>query len=326
MLRFATIGTNFIVDDILLYIKEMPYLEYISAYSRNAETGRAFAEKHGAKRFDTDLMALATANDIDGVYIASPNAFHYEQALLMLQHKKHVLCEKTITTNAKELSHLLQTAEENNVIIIEAVRDIYDPAFTFIGEQLPKLGKIRKANFQYCNYSSRYTNFRNGIIQNAFNPDLSNGALMDIGVYCVHPMIHLFGKPEKIMANSIFLSNGVEGAGMAIFSYGDMQGQVEYSKISTTHTPSQIQGEEATMTIMEIVDARKIKIMYRDGRLEEYSLDKPKHNLKYAVEEWAEMIATGKRPVARNEISLLTLQAMDEIRQQCGIIFPADKK
>ncbi len=326
MIRFATIGTNFIVDDVLLYAKAMPDLEYVSAYSRTSEISRAFAAKHNAKRFDTDLLAIATAEDIDGVYIASPNALHYEQALLMLQHKKHVLCEKTITTNAKELAHLFAIAEENNVVIMEAVRCVYDPAFDFIAEQLPKLGKIRKANFQYCTYSSRYDDFQKGIIQNAFNPDLSNGALMDIGVYCIHPMVQLFGKPKKILANSIFLENGVEGAGTALFSYDHMQGAIEYSKISTTHTPSQIQGEAATMTIMEIADAREIKIIYRDGRVEEYTIDKPKHNLKYAVEEWISMISENKKPTARNAVSMLTLEAMDEIRRQCGIVFPADQK
>ena len=70
-------------------------------------------------------------------------------------------------------------------------------------------GTIRRISFQYAKYSSRYDKFKEGIIENAFNPAFSNGALMDIGVYCVHPLVRLFGMPKKIIADSLLLSNGV---------------------------------------------------------------------------------------------------------------------
>ena len=86
-------------------------------YSRNRETAEAFCGKHGAGRWCTDLMEVAEAEDVDAVYIASPNSLHYEQAALMLSHGKHVLCEKTITSNEAELKELIRLAGENGTVL-----------------------------------------------------------------------------------------------------------------------------------------------------------------------------------------------------------------
>ena len=89
-----------------------------------------------------------------------------------------------------------------------------------------QLGQIRRAVFQYCQYSARYDGFKHGIIENAFNPALSNAALMDIGVYCIHPMVLLFGKPRQILASGIFLPNHLDGAGTVLIDYGSRLGEV----------------------------------------------------------------------------------------------------
>lgn len=155
------------------------------------------------------------------------------------------------------------------------MRSVFDDGFIAIKKNIHKLGKIRKVNFQFCQYSSRYDNFKNGIIENAFDPKFSNGALMDIGVYCIYPMVHLFGMTDKISSSATILNNGIDGAGTILFSYKDMQGEMIYSKISNSYIHSQIQGEDATMLIDEIADTRKIGIINRNGEKEDIFIDKP---------------------------------------------------
>lgn len=92
---------------------------------------------------------------------------------------------------------MIQAAKENQVVFMEAMKSVHTPGFKAMKEHLPKLGTVRRATIQYCQYSSRYDKFKNGIIENAFKPELSNGAIMDIGVYCVHFLAALFGMPEK---------------------------------------------------------------------------------------------------------------------------------
>lgn len=326
MVRFATIGTNVIVDVFLECAREVGGLEYVSAYSRTEETAQAFAKKHNAKRYDTDLEKLAKADDIDGVYIASPNSLHYEQAILMLKNKKHVLCEKIIASNEKELQEMLKTAKENGVIILEAMRSVFDIGFQAIVDNMHKLGTIRRASFQYCQYSSRYDKFKEGIIENAFDPKFSNGALTDIGVYCVYPMVHIFGMPNKILSDAIILKDSIDGAGTILFSYDDMQGEMMYSKISNSYIGSQIQGEKATMSIKEIANPKELTITYNDGEVEKIVIEKPRHNLGYEITKWCEFIEEKIEPKKYNESSVMTLKVVDEVRKQLNIVFPADNK
>ena len=74
-------------------------------------------------------MEAAEAKDVDAVYIASPNSLHYEQAALMLSHGKHVLCEKTITSNEAELKELIRLAGENRTVLMEAMRSVHEEGF-----------------------------------------------------------------------------------------------------------------------------------------------------------------------------------------------------
>jgi predicted dehydrogenase len=77
----------------------------------------------------------------------------------------------------KELEKMLKAAEDNGVILLEAMRSVFDLGFKAIEDNINKLGAIRRITFQYCQYSSRYDNFKKGIIENAFNPIFSNGYL-----------------------------------------------------------------------------------------------------------------------------------------------------
>ncbi len=327
MIRYATVGTNFIVEWFLKAAAVCPELHYSVAYSRSEETAREFAARYGAGRYVTSLQELAEAKDVDAVYVASPNSLHFEQAALFLSHKKHVLCEKTITSNQEELGRLLAIARENGVIIMEALRSVFLPSFDLIKENLGQLGKIRRVSLQYGKYSSRYDKFRQGIVENAFNPAFSNGALMDIGVYCVHELVKLFGRPERILADSILLENGVDGAGTILAHYEGMQAELLYSKISDNRLPSQIQGEEGTMVIREdLTNPTVIEIWHRDGSKEELVCKGVEDPMLPEVREWLRLMEQCGSAEVHNQYSVMELEIMDEVRRQLGIVFPADKE
>lgn len=324
MVGFATIGTNFVVEWFLEAAKQCPELHYISAYSRRKETAEAFAHKYGAEGFCTTLEEIADNDKISAVYIASPNSLHFQQARLLLEAGKHVLCEKTITSNRRELEALLALARKNGVTILEAMRPIFDPGFHLIEQTLPKLGKIRRVTFQYGKYSSRYDRFKQGVIENAFNPAFSNGALTDIGVYCIHSLVRLFGMPEHVIARGIFLGNGVDGAGTILASYEGMQAELLYSKISDNRIPSQIQGEEGTLVIYELPSPFRIELYNRQGEKKVLWLREDRMNMEYEQQEWVRIIQGEASQEAYNRCSVMEMQMIDEAKKQMGIVFPAD--
>ena len=231
---------------------------------------------------------------------------------------------------------------DNNVSgtikLLEAMRSVFSPGFAAIRSLLPVLGTIRQIDFSFCKYSSRYDHFKEGITENAFHPALSNAALMDIGVYCVHPLVSLFGMPASIQSSSIFLSNGFEGAGTVLLQYTDMQATLRYSKISDSYLPSQIQGEAATLLIDKIQDPQQLTLLFRDGHTENPNIPAVSNNMVYEAAEFARLIDQLQQALENDstdgipslirhswlKASCLELEIMDTVRRQQKILFPAD--
>lgn len=321
MVRFGVVGTGFICDEFMEAAAQVPEFSLTAWYSRDRERGERFAEKYGAGAVYTELEELASSKLVDAVYIASPNSIHCEQSILMMEHGKHVICEKPVSSNEEELNRMLAAAKENGVVLLEAMRPVFDPGFAMIERLLGRLGTLRRATFQYGKYSSRYDRFRQGQVLNAFNPALSNAAVMDIGVYCIHALVKLFGMPKDLQAQSIFLENGMEGAGTILADYGSMQAELIYSKITDNVLPSQIEGEDGTMVIREIPDTVEILLYPRNGEMERYAIDKNPNNMVYEIREFISLITESRSASLHNRYSRMEMQMMDAVRRKAGIRF-----
>ena len=148
---------------------------------------------------------------------------------------------------------------------------------------------------------------------------------MDIGSYCIHFLASLFGKPEKILADSLFLENGVDGAGSVIASYDDKQAEIIYSKITDSKLPTQIQGENGCMIIEQCPIIKKITIYYRNGETEELQFDKRDNQMIYETKDFIRLIKEHKVDHQFLRASEIEMDITDEVRRQTGIVFPADK-
>ena len=293
--------------------------------SRHIDNAKAFAREHDIPRYYDSYEALVNVPDVEAVYVATPNSLHYENCRLCLEHGKHVLCEKPMASNLEQAQEMFAEAEKQNLILLEGMRSIYAPSFQKMIPYMETLGTIRRATLQYCQYSSRYDNYKRGIVENAFKPELSNGALMDIGVYVVSCMIRLFGAPKSIKASGVKLHNGVDGAGTILMEYPDMIGEAIYSKITDSAMPSQIQGEDASMLIQEIENVKDLRIV-RKGVVQSIHFEQSDNILNYETQEFIKMIKTGMGWEKSKEITLETMKVLDEARKQLHIVFPADKK
>ena len=325
MIRFGMIGTGKIAEKFWQANRYGKDFELTAVYSRTLERARQFGFQKGQLQYFDDLEAFANSDCIDAVYVASPNCCHYEQVMTLLKAGKHVLCEKPMASNLEQAQEMFAEAEKQNLILLEGMRSIYAPSFQKMIPYMETLGTIRRATLQYCQYSSRYDNYKRGIVENAFKPELSNGALMDIGVYVVSCMIRLFGAPKSIKASGVKLHNGVDGAGTILMEYPDMIGEAIYSKITDSAMPSQIQCEDASMLIQEIENVKDLRIV-RKGVVQSIHFEQSDNILNYETQEFIKMIKTGMGWEKSKEITLETMKVLDEARKQLHIVFPADKK
>ena len=335
--RFGIVGTNFISDWVIAGARQDARFELTAVYSRKQETADAFAAKHGIPHTFTSLEEMASSPLIDAVYIASPNFLHAEQSILCMQNGKHVLCEKPLASNAREARAMIAASEQYGVTLMEAMKPTLTPNFRAVQANLKRVGTIRRYFSAYCQYSSRYDKFKEGVVLNAFRPELSNGAMMDIGVYTIYPMVVLFGKPKRIQASGILLSSGVDGQGAVNFSYDDMNATVLYSKIANSSLPTEIEGEEGNIQLDRVNIISRVTFQPRvaaaSGRgtvaePEDISVAADRDEYYYEVAEFIDLVLAGKRESAINSHtnSLLTVEIIDEVRRQLGVVYPADSK
>lgn len=335
-IRFGVVGTNFITDWVIAGARQDERFELVAVYSRTQETADAFAAKHQIPHTFTSLEEMAQSPLIDAVYIASPNFLHASQSILCMKHGKHVLCEKPFASNAREVKEMIAASRQYNVTLMEAMKPTLTPNFRTVRENLHKLGTIRRYFSCYCQYSSRYDKFREGVVLNAFKPELSNGAMMDIGIYTLYPMVVLFGRPQRVEATGIVLSSGADGQGAVNFVYEGMNATILYSKIANSYLPTEIQGEEGNINLDRINIIGKVTYMPRiPAGAGKTAVSEPmdisavtdKNEYYYEVAEFMDLIENSKREseINSHENSLITLEIIDEVRRQLGVVYPADR-
>ncbi|GAA0739257.1 Gfo/Idh/MocA family oxidoreductase [Clostridium oceanicum] len=328
MIRIGIIGTNFITDQFIEGCKLVKDIKISAVYSRTLKKAEEFSKKYSIENRFTNLEDMAKSNIIDAVYIASPNSLHKKQSLLFLNNKKHVLCEKPSCSNVKELKEIIEVSKKNKVLFMEAMKSSFMPNFKTIKENLYKIGKVRRYFASYCKYSSRYDLYKEGKNPNTFNPKFSNGSLMDLGVYCIYPVINLFGIPNKIDANAFKLESGVDGQGSVSLSYDSMDAIIMHSKIANSYMLNEIEGEKGTIVIDQISTPENVKIIYKDGKKEDITRKQIKENMCYEIEEFVNLIKEGKieSTINSHELSFNVMKVLETSRKQFGLLYDADKE
>lgn len=199
-MKLGIIGSGKIVHDFLSIADQIPDLELaaLSTTKRSHQIGLELQEKYNiSKLYDNNTDLFNDAN-VDTVYVAVPNSLHFSIAKAALEAGKNVICEKPFVATTDEARELKEIADKNQVIIVEAITNIYLENFKFIEDNLAKIAPIHVVNLNYTQYSSRYDAFLEGDIQPAFDPKKDGGALMDLGIYNLHIIIKLFGKPDSV--------------------------------------------------------------------------------------------------------------------------------
>ena len=352
MLRIATIGTSMITDDFIQVVNANNQAAFVGTLSRDANRGAAFTAERGGERNFTSLDELAAAADVDAVYIGSPNALHYEQALACIAGGKHVIVEKPFCATEAQALEVFRAAEAAGVVALEAMRPLHDPAFHAVEDALGEIAPIRRASLRFGKYSSRYNEILAGRATNIFDCNMASGSLMDIGVYAVEPMVEIFGMPSGLTSMTTLLDPStqelthgpIDGCGSILASYGGGRISVElaHSKITNDLLPSQIEGERGTIQIDHRGDVVRGSATEapreQDDNGRVLDLPKSSNTMEYELTDFITAIGgidsvkeeIWETPAGRHElghyrdVTLVSLRIMDAVRQQAGITFPAD--
>lgn len=127
--RIGIIGSGRIAKRFVPESNMVSGANVVSVYNPDSAAAKEFAQQMGIGCCDTLDSFLA---GVDAVYIASPHPTHYEYAKRALMNGKHVLCEIPMVLSGGEARELYHLAEENRLVLLEANKTAYCPAFNHI--------------------------------------------------------------------------------------------------------------------------------------------------------------------------------------------------
>lgn len=325
-IRLGTIGSGVIVHSILDNVKLTEGIRLVAIYSRSQEKGDALAEEYGASKVYTDMDAFLSDEEVNFVYIATPNLLHYEQAKRALLSGKNVILEKPFTTKLEHAKELVQIADEKNLILIDAVPTAFLPNTEILKQQLPKIGRIKLVMANYSQYSSRYDQVLAGQVPNIFNPEFAGGCLMDISFYNVYLNVLLFGKPQKAVYYPNIYPGLADTSGSLVMAYDGFVSQNAGAKDTWGINFFQIEGEKGYIYIAGGSNGIASVRVVTNTSDETFNEQPNPDRWFYEVQNVTKLVLADECEAlrARLDTMLSVIETIEESRKAAGIFFPGD--
>lgn len=240
-MNIGTTGTSSITHVLIKAFKENQ-INVVATFSRDIKKAKTLASEYGIFKSYDNYDLMLKDQDIDTVYIALPNAMHYQYAKKALLNGKNVIVEKPFVSNALEAKELRELAIKQRLYIFEAAMTMYLPSVDLLKEEINRIKPLRMVSLNFSKYSSKYDDFLNGHNPNVFNKEMAGGALFDLNIYNLHLVYKLFGKPKliKYFAN---VQKDVDTSGIIVMLYDGFIVNAVACKDVCAVSKSQLMGE-----------------------------------------------------------------------------------
>ena len=319
----AILGTGHIAAKMAATLQQMKDVNCYAVASREQIRAEAFAKEWGFKKACGSYEELAADPHVDLVYIATPHSHHYEHARLCILNGKAVLCEKAFTANARQAEALLQLAKERNVFITEAIWTRYMP-FSHTIRELVFNGSIGRPHMLTANlgYPIAYK-------ERIAKPELCGGALLDIGVYPINFARMIFGTGiDDIQSHCAKNNYGVDIQESISFRYAN--GNMAVMQLTASCANDRqgiISGEKGYIVVDNINNPQQAAIYDSDHQLVKiYDCPSQISGYEYEVQASIDALRRGQLETAAmpHAETLEIMHLLDRLRQQWGVVYPAD--
>jgi len=215
--NWAILGCGRIAKKFATDLQLLPNAILYAAASRQLKKAEDFVLQFGFKKAYGSYKEMVDDQKVHIVYIATPHSFHLNHALLCLNAKKAVLCEKAFAINQREVLQMITAAKKNKTFLMEAFWTRFNPAFLKVLEIIAskELGELKqvKCDFKFfAAFDSQHRIFKNS---------LGGGSLLDIGIYPVFTALMTLGKPDNILLDVELGKTGVDENIEILFKYNN---------------------------------------------------------------------------------------------------------
>lgn len=322
-IRWGILGLGNIAHKFASAILESQGGQLVSVASRNAEKAQAFAHQYGATHAHGSYASLAADPEVDVVYIATPHGRHFEDVMLCLEARKHVLCEKAFALHKQHVDAMVKKAQSVNCFLMEAIWTRFHPNFLKVKELIANetIGPLRmiRADFGFHNTYNPESRL--------WNPALGGGSLLDIGIYPLFLALQLMGKPDKIQAQANLSPDGIDASLAMQLQYADgRQAQLFSSFEIDMPIQAELFGpDRRIMMHNRWHEPADISLWNRNTCMKTWQFPKVSGYV-YEIAHVQSCLQQGltESPLLPLSFSQDLMETMDEIRAQVGVQYPAD--
>ena len=266
-IKWAVLGTGVIANEMAVALKKIGRNIY-AVGNRTYSKAVDFAKKYGIEKVYDDYNDMFTDSDVDVIYITTPHNTHIEFMKKAIRNGKHILVEKSITLNSRELNEAMELAALHNVVIGEAMTIYHMPVYKKLKEILAsgRLGKVNLITMNFGSYKEYNMNNR------FFNRNLAGGAMLDIGVYALSFIRYFMTeKPDKLLSQLKKAPTGVdEQAGLLLMNNDGQMATVMLSLHSKQPKRGMVSCEKGYIEIMEYPRAFEAVVTYTESGEKEW--------------------------------------------------------
>ena len=322
-LNLAVLGTGVIANEMAQALVKMNKRLYAVA-NRTHQKALDFAERYGVQKVYDQIDEVFEDEAVDIIYITSPHNTHYEFMKKALEHGKHILVEKSITLNSRELDEMIALAAEKKLVLAEAMTIWHMPIYKKLWEivQSGQLGKVQIitmnfGSFKEYNMSNRF-----------FNMNLAGGAMLDIGVYALS-IVRSFmeEKPEDIVSQWKASPTGSdEQATILLKNKQEQMATVALSMHSKQPKRAMISCEKGYIEIMEYPRADKAVIADAEsGERTEIESGENANALYYEMMDMEQAVRSGDASNMQLQYSKDVMDIMTKLRKDWGMKYPGEQ-
>lgn len=326
-MKVGIVGTGFIVKEVLPHFKSWEIdARALCSTPRSKSVMEEMCKEFAIEEGFTDYDEMLSTANIDTVYVALPNALHYEYTKKALLAGKHVILEKPMATNDRQAGELANLAKEKGLFLFEAITTLYLPNYGKVREWLPLIGTIKIVTCNYSQYSSRYDAFMQGDIKPAFDPKQAGGALMDLNLYNVQYIVGLFGEPKELLYQPN-IERGIDTSGILTMNYGDFMAVAIGAKDCGAPTNNVIQGTKGyILSTTPAGQCTSVSLHLNDGTEETYA-NTPEHRMEPEFLYFKKAIDSGDTTECYKNLehSLKVASVLTRARKSAQIVFPGDE-
>lgn len=321
-LNWAVLGTGAIANEMAHALKAAGRALY-AVGSRSPEKAAAFARKYGAQKVYADCREMFADPAVDVVYIATPHNTHAAFLEEALAGGKHVLCEKSIALNSRELERAARLAEQRGLVLAEAMTIWHMPLYKEL-RRMVGAGELGRVQMITLNFGS----FKEYDMQNRFfAPSLAGGALLDIGVYALSlARGFMESQPDRVLSQMRPAPTGVdEQAGILLMNRQGQMATLALSLHAKQPKRAVISCEKGYLEILEYPRAdRALWVDAATGAQRVLAAGEAARALQYELEDMERAVLTGDAGPMRLGATADVMALMTALRREWGLQYPGE--